>query len=77
MTKSTKSKMDNQPMPLKAAEPEAGAAMTLTKHDTILTLLAKPHGASLDEDGGGNRLAPAHDPGHADRAEEEGPHPYQ
>ncbi len=23
--------------------------MTPTKHDTILTLLAKPHGASLDE----------------------------
>ena len=49
MTKSTKSKAVDQPMPLKAAEPEVGAAAAPTKRDTILVLLARPHGATLDE----------------------------
>lgn len=49
MTKTIKSKAVDQPMPLKAAEPEVGAAAAPTKRDTILVLLARPHGATLDE----------------------------
>ena len=49
MTKPTKSKTDDQTMPLKAAEPEIGAAPTPTKRDTILALLTRTDGATLDE----------------------------
>ena len=49
MTKSTQSKTDGLPIPLNEDTPKAGTTPTPTKRDIILALIARPHGASLDE----------------------------
>lgn len=49
MPKPTKEKTDNQPKPLQAASPDVRTTPTQTKRHTILALLARTDGASLDE----------------------------